>query len=332
MSTQREGHIALSDFQLEPQSGSLAAEIYITASPFSGAGGSQNDSDQSNGGYRPRDDDSRTGGETQPIPPGRNGTETRLEASQTVFPSSSSQSSFSAPQTLGFGMGNRSGALGTESRPEPAQNQVQDAPTAVPSKSTSNFSAASHTQECDMLHPLMSNWPCIVTTVLGFYPEEEIQPQPVMDGSVSSSPSCAGKLLPVHLLDSFTTDLVLNCEDSLINKLVAVIVKKMNEAFENSDDNVSSKVLLETLSIQDCRMSELAGPTLALSVGKRFLNSVMRVLALEHSRVKNALHELQQERMGGAGMEGGAGGRGLGGSSRGGGGERKRKNVLNTIK
>lgn len=161
-------------------------------------------------------------------------------------------------------MGNRSGALGTESRPEPAQNQVQDAPTAVPSKSTSNFSAASHTQECDMLHPLMSNWPCIVTTVLGFYPEEEIQPQPVMDGSVSSSPSCAGKLLPVHLLDSFTTDLVLNCEDSLINKLVAVIVKKMNEAFENSDDNVSSKVLLETLSIQDCRMSELAGPTRAV--------------------------------------------------------------------
>ena len=326
---QHQGRFTLSDFQLQPQSGSLAAEILITTSPFI----SQSSSDRDDSRYRPRDG-IRTSEETQSIPPNRSGTETETQTSQTSVPLSSNQLRFSS--TLGSGFGNRPGASGMESRPEGAQSQAREGQTTSDTESSHAVPLTPAAQECDMLLPLITNWPCIVTTILGFYPEEEVQVRSKVDGSVPGPSRCTGKLLPVYLLDSFTTNLVLNCEDAVIDKLVAVIVEKMNEAFENcsSDDNASAKILLDNWSPQDCSLSELTGSTLALIVGKRFLNSVMRVLALEHSRVKNALHELQQERMGGGGAGGGAGGRNLGGSGRGGGGgeRQKRKNVLNTVK
>ena len=194
------------------------------------------------------------------------------------------------------------GQFETEQRPDDTHKEVQsEIPNTQSSKlcdppshqnlpqSRSEPSAESDKCGCNMLNAMATNWPCIVATILGFYPDDK-QPTNPNDVGASSKPQ---RLSPVHLLDSFTSDLILNCEEPIVNTLVATIVKHMNSALADG----TSKLSLEKIDFSKIDSSSVDQSSIALIVGKRFLNSVVRVLALEHSRVKNTTMELQQMRM-----------------------------------
>ena len=177
-----------------------------------------------------------------------------------------------------------------------------------------------------ILNALVTSWPAIVATVLGFYP-------PHVTSSVTKTNCGSGFLnqgefqrcnlsqesnhsvsnetkskstdklefCSVHSLDSFTTNLILNCEEPTIDTLVGTIVDKMNAAVCNSvdkDSDVELSLLLDDVDFtkpaeEVCTLND---HNVALLVGQRFLNSVVRLQGLEHSRVKNAFVEMQQMR------------------------------------
>ena len=182
---------------------------------------------------------------------------------------------------------------------------------------------------CDFLGPLFTNWPCIVTTVLGFYPlgqssDSVSTQQPggqgigISGNPVQSGLSQATTLSSVHALDSFTTHFILNCSDSCIKNFTTTIVEKINSCLAASNASNQLPVDLIDLNIHDIDLKLIDESVLPILVGKRFLNSVVRVLGMEHSRVKNTFVEMQQLRARGGGGEGAAGGAGGEGARRGG--------------
>ena len=136
----------------------------------------------------------------------------------------------------------------------------------------------------DMLLSLVTNWPCVVCTVLGFYVAKQQS-----KGEVPNDTDSAHRLSPVHLLDSFTADLVLNGDRATVVALVTTIVDRMNKCLESPNCPP-----LDTITFTPDGLTLLSEETQALFVGKRFLGSVVRVLALEHSRVKNTFSELRE--------------------------------------
>ena len=158
------------------------------------------------------------------------------------------------------------------------------------SSKTNTFSDSSN-----MVKMLFSNWSSIVTIVLGF------------DPNLSSSYSIASPrtLSSVHLLDNFTTDLILNCSDHMINHFVNAIINQLNVAIQSSSDLL---LLVQEIDYADpeaiARYLECGDVGVAFLVGKRFLNSVVRILALEHSRIKNRFLEMQQARQAAAAQTG----------------------------
>ena len=196
-------------------------------------------------------------------------------------------------------------------------------------------STSSSNDTCDLFSALVTNWPCIVTTILGYYPFKKLTDynfKGVVTPQEREKPKYQpARLSSVHLLDNFTLDLILNCKDSVISSLVQTIVDKMNAALEEGNCDLS--VLTEPINSQEIDLKKTDEATRTLLVGKRFLDSVVRVLALEHSRVRNAFVELHQQRQGGG--DGVRGGRGGGRSGRGNsrpGQELRRKNIAETIK
>ena len=231
-------------------------------------------------------------------------------------------------------------ASGTTIRPSGTSTPVTleaeaNIPMEVPlSSSPQEESTSSSNDTCDLLSALMTNWPCIVTTVLGYYPFKKLTDynfKGVVTPQEREKPKYQpARLSSVHLLDNFTLDLILNCKDSVISSLVRTIVDKMNAALEG---NCGLSVLTKAINSQEIDLKKTDEATRTLLVGKRFLDSVVRVLALEHSRVRNAFVELHQQRQGGG--DGVRGGRGGGRSGRGNsrpGQELRRKNIVETIK
>ena len=176
-----------------------------------------------------------------------------------------------------------------------------------------------------MLQALVTNWPCIVATILGFYPPcvtklvdrtctlEDSNAcdtlQESMEGvSVKNCDNSSTTLefSTVHSVDSFVTNLILNCEDATIDTLVAAIVERMNSAVfksTSSGNEIDLPLLSESVDFTTppedvCALNE---HNVSLLVGVRFMNSVVRLLGLEHSRVKNAFVEMQQLRLSNAG-------------------------------
>ena len=180
---------------------------------------------------------------------------------------------------------------------------------------------------CDFLGPLFSNWPGIVTTILGFYPlgPSEDGSSILKEGARSTTQLCdppqsgssQNKMMSsVQVLDSFTMHLILNCSEACIENFTSTIIFKINSCLAES-----SSIDLDT-TVHDVDLSRIDEKSLPMLVGKRFLNSVIRVLAMEHSRVKNMFLEMQQLRDGrvseGGGVRGGGGReRGRGGTGRG---------------
>ncbi len=182
-----------------------------------------------------------------------------------------------------------------------------------------------------MLQAIVTNWPCIVATVLGFYPPcvtnitdrtmcsrtledrehsssgGDAHHQEKMECVSCESSSTAFEFSTVHSIDSFVTNLVMNCENSTIDTIIATIIERMNSAiFESTDpeNQVDLSLLSESVDFtkspeEVCMLNE---HNTALVVGVRFMNSVVRLMGLEHSRVKNAFIEMQQMRQANAGI------------------------------
>ena len=220
------------------------------------------------------------------------------------------------------GSGSHANATGMESGQN--INSGSSKPLSTPEPGTSSAEHAL-SGTCDFLGPLFTNWPCIVTTVLGFYPlaqssDSVSTQQPggqgigISGNPVQSGLSQATTLSSVHALDSFTTHLILNCSDSCIKNFTTTIVEKINSCLAASNASNQLPVDLIDLNIQDIDLKSIDESVLPILVGKRFLNSVVRVLGMEHSRVKNTFVEMQQLRARGGGGEGGAAG-GAGGEA-----------------
>ena len=143
----------------------------------------------------------------------------------------------------------------------------------------------------DFLSPLFTNWPCIVTTVLGCYPLARgigKLGSPFVDW-----PSQNEELSSVQSVDSFTSHLIWNCDEALVERFTSTIVEKINSCLVES--NQRSLDLLD-LSVHDVDVRLIDVRVLPILVGRRFLESVIRVLGMEHSRVKNTFAEMQQLR------------------------------------
>ena len=184
-------------------------------------------------------------------------------------------------------------------------------PPCMPAKSASpsGEGGSSEGNGFSIVQTLFSNWPSILTSVLGFNMTS------LLTSDHTHSPPTFSS---VHLLDSFTTDLLLNCPDHVIDCFVDTIVQKLNSAMEAAEhDEVDSSLFVQDIDYADpdtvTRFAKMGGVGVAVLVGRRFLSSVVRILALEHSRVKNRFLEMQQQTR--QGEEGGEG--------RGGEGERR---------
>lgn len=239
--------------------------------------------------------------------------ESNLDTSGSIFQTLDSQSGSSAKceRQTGLKFGTGMEVIGMESRPkdqngsETTPSVDEAAPTTTlrfgvspPSTSTSlpTYTEGTSAQDTcrpdfDILSILATNWPVVVTTILGVFPDTAKASDASEVFISGSSKSKSLPLSPVHLLDNFTTDLILNCDESIINTLVATIVNRMNKAI--SSDSVLS---LGSLNFREINLSKIDESTVALLVGKRFLNSLVRVLGLEHSRVKNMFLEMQHFR------------------------------------
>ena len=152
----------------------------------------------------------------------------------------------------------------------------------------------------DLLQSLVTNWPCVVSTILGFYVAKQHKQD---EGEVPKDAAPVHQLSPVHLLDSFTADLVLNADRATVFTLVATIVERMNAYMDTP-----MCVQVDAVTFDPEGLKLLTEENQAVFVGKRFLGSVVRVLALEHSRVKNTFAELQQMRDRASSAASGAGG------------------------
>lgn len=169
--------------------------------------------------------------------------------------------------------------------------------------------------EYDFLSPLFTNWPGIVTTVLGCYPpdpsSDRTTPVRQGDGGIGQTddlfhdwPSQSKGLSSVQSIDSFTSHLVLNCDEKCVEDFTSTIVEKINSCLAES--NLCPVDILD-LCVHDVDLRLIDESVIPILVGKRFLDSVIRVLGMEHSRVKNAFMEMQQLRARGGEGEGSGG-------------------------
>lgn len=135
----------------------------------------------------------------------------------------------------------------------------------------------------DLLAPLVSNWPCLVATILGFCPSETL------------STNEAREVISVHSLDSFMSHLLLDCHVDTVTVVVDTIVRKMNEAIPLSGPKDLS-LLSDNIDWLKIKSFDLSEENVALLVGRRFVESAVRVLAMNHSRAGNTMATSQQSR------------------------------------
>ena len=150
----------------------------------------------------------------------------------------------------------------------PTQPSVEVTESPDPSPSNENNPGMK------MLQTLFTCWPILVVTILGYYPDPANPEQTVNSRKLSSAQD----------LDNFIVSLFLNCDKSLVQALLSTITDRVNQALAQDE---SFQSLASGGNPDDVNESNLA-----LYVGRRFLNAVVRVLALEHSRVKASIVEL----------------------------------------
>ena len=236
------------------------------------------------------------------------------------------------------GSGSKTTSVGMEHGPSTGSNKALNV-DQMPSTSKQVLDSDAVTIDegpLDFLSPLCLNWPCIVATILGFYPVRSSfdadashphtgQCVGGVDGPLSFRAAQSMMLSSVHTLDSFTKNMILNCSEACIKNITATIVEKINWCLAASTMSHQRLVDLLDANVSDLDLSSIDEMTLPIIVGKRFLNSVVRVLAMEHSRIKNTYLEMHHFRAAGREEEGererergrgGEGGRGSSGNDR----------------
>lgn len=153
----------------------------------------------------------------------------------------------------------------SEAPPTHPSAEVKDTPEPGPSSETN--------PGMKMLQALFTCWPSVVVTILGFYPDP-----------ASSEPPASSRLWSAQDLDNFIIGLFLNCDKSLLQSLLSTITERINQALARGESFHSVAV--------NGSLDAINESNLPLYVGRRFLNAVVRVLALEHSRVKTSIVEL----------------------------------------
>ena len=196
-------------------------------------------------------------------------------------------------------------------RPPPRDDEGHNSSDTLLCRETVSF---------DFLTPVFSNWYCVVTAILGCCPvpdpslakEENMEEEEEEGGYSGRVCHSSHRLCSVQKLDSFTTHLILNCSQKHINCITTTIIERINATLVDSD---WCTVDVIDQNVHEVALDAISESNLPLVVGKRFLNSVVRVLAVEHSRVKNTFIEMQQMRGGRGGGGGGREGRGGEGGS-----------------
>lgn len=88
--------------------------------------------------------------------------------------------------------------------------------------------------------------------------------------------------------------------DYFINKIIEKLNSAVNVFQEDPSRKSNLSLLLHDIDYSDwatiSKFFDLGEEGVAVLVGRRFLGSLVRVLSLEHSRVKNRFLEMQQAR------------------------------------
>ena len=131
-----------------------------------------------------------------------------------------------------------------------------------------------HTSSIDVLLSLTSNWPLIVTSILGrCLPSCGEEPRGIpSDGDNSlrgeySSQAC----------DYFIQDLLYNCDYAVAESVADTIIAQLNDGFALDKWTLDDVLQLEDDSVV------VTEANVALIVGKKFLHSLVRLLAMELS-------------------------------------------------
>ena len=178
--------------------------------------------------------------------------------------------------TLGEGTESQEKGVELQEDTQEVESKKEEVGDGKKKCSTCDFAEITYLGGADFLYTLFSNWPCIVITILGYNP-------------LAHSKAPPPNLCTVHALDSFVQRLYANGDIAILLRLNSTIVRHMNECLEKGQD---------VLDVDLGHPEHINEDNLALYVGMRFLRAVVRILALEHSRVKGAISDVPTSREG----------------------------------
>lgn len=142
------------------------------------------------------------------------------------------------------------------------------------SKSSQQGNKSTHSGYISVLLSLTNNWPSIVTTILGkCLPSCGEGPR----GIPTSSDNDIRVEYSSQACDHFIQDLLYNCDYTVAESIADTIIAKLNDGFA-----VDRWTLDDVLQLED-ETVVVTEDNVALIVGKKFLHSLVRLLAIELS-------------------------------------------------
>lgn len=127
----------------------------------------------------------------------------------------------------------------------------------------------------DLLHNTFMNWSAQVTTVIGYNPAVSYEITPPVRS--------------IQELDTFVKRVLVSNENSFATAFLYTLSRKINSLIENGVD-------IMPIYEKGGSLDGMNETNLPMYVGVKYLGSLVRTLALEHSRVKGTLVELPSTR------------------------------------
>ena len=148
--------------------------------------------------------------------------------------------------------------------------------SSSPPKGTPTEATSTSGDSIYILKRLFSNWSCVVTTILGYFPSCLHQD----DKCPEDSASCQFTLEPGHVahLDNFVQMLLYSRHKFLLYEFIKTVIHHMNA--DMADVNVEL-IYAKILSNSEVTLSK---KTVGVVVGCVLLRSLVRLLTVEHSR------------------------------------------------
>ena len=125
------------------------------------------------------------------------------------------------------------------------------------------------TSHIDVLMSLTNNWPLIVTTIIGIS-VHSCEKEPTADNDAKVKYSSQAR-------DYFIQELLYNCDYSLAESIADTIIDQLNVGLASDKWTLDDVLQLEDDSVVVTEVN------VALIVGKKFLHSLVRLLAIELS-------------------------------------------------